>query len=142
MLCSDFRRDMNRDFFQDARRGPQTQPRKDAVRDRIIALRKRNLSVYDIHDALEQSGNHTLSVTAIQEVLRDAGFARLPRRADDERPERPRPARSSDRAMVRSSALVSLSFIPLLAITTHRRAATQRASETTDALRQPAPPVA
>jgi hypothetical protein len=92
MLCSDFRRDMNHDFFQEARRGPQTQPRKDAVRDRVIALRKRNLSVYDIRDALEQSGTHTLSVTAIQEVLRDAGFARLPRRADDERPERPHPS--------------------------------------------------
>jgi hypothetical protein len=104
MVCSDFRRDMNRNFFQDARRGPQTQPRKDAVRDRVIALRKRNLSVYDIRDALEQSGDHTLSVTAIQEVLRDAGFARLPRRADDERPERPRPSADAT-ADVRTFAL-------------------------------------
>lgn len=92
MLCSEFRRDMNRDFFTEARRGPQTQPRKDAVRDRIFALRKRNLSVYDIRDELERSGKDRLSVTAIQEVLREAGFARLPRRADDERPSRSRPS--------------------------------------------------
>ncbi|MGH8895166.1 MAG: hypothetical protein ACRDWY_17965, partial [Actinomycetes bacterium] len=91
MLCSDFRRDANRDFFRDVRRGPQTQPRKDAVRERVVALRKRNLSVYDIRDELERSGKNRLSATAIQEVLRDEGFSRLPRRADDERPDRPRP---------------------------------------------------
>lgn len=82
---------MDRDFFRDIARGPQTQPRKNAVRERVVALRKQNLSVYDIRDALQQSGKDTLSVTAIREVLRDEGFARLPRRADDERPERPRP---------------------------------------------------
>jgi hypothetical protein len=92
MLCSDFRNDPNRDFFRDARRGPQAQPRKDAVRDQVVALRKRNLSVYDIRDELERSGKDRLSATAIQEVLREAGFSRLPRRADDERPDRARPA--------------------------------------------------
>ena len=40
---------------------------------------------------MERAGKERLSATAIQEVLRDEGFARLPRRADDERPERPRP---------------------------------------------------
>ena len=83
---------MDRDFFRDVPHGPQVQPRKDAVRERIVALRKRNLSVYDIRDELERSGKERLSATAIQEVLRAEGFARLPRRADDERPDRPRPA--------------------------------------------------
>jgi hypothetical protein len=87
ILCWRFRQDKDRDFFRDVTRGPQTQPRKDAVREQVIALRKRNLSVYDIRDTLERSGKATLSVTAIQEVLREVGFARLPRRADEERPQ-------------------------------------------------------
>jgi hypothetical protein len=91
VLCWRFRHRMDRDFFRDIPHGPQSQPRKDAVRERIIGLRKRNLSVYDIRDELERSGKDRLSATAIQEVLRDEGFARLPRRADEERPDRPRP---------------------------------------------------
>jgi hypothetical protein len=82
---------MDRDFFREAPHGPKTQPRKDAVRARVVALRKRNFSVYDIRDELERAGPARLSATAIQEVLRAEGFARLPRRADEERPDRPRP---------------------------------------------------
>jgi len=82
---------MDRDFFRDLARGPQAQPRKDAVRARIIDLRKQNFSIYDIRDALERTGPARLSATAIQEVLREEGFARLPRRLDDERPTGPRP---------------------------------------------------
>ena len=91
ILCWRFRHHTERDFFRDVSHGPQSQPRKDAVRARVIALRKMNYSVYDIRDELERSGNNRLSVTAIQEVLRAEGFARLPRRADEERPNRPRP---------------------------------------------------
>lgn len=82
---------MDRDFFRDLARGPQAQPRKDAVRARIIDLRKQNFSIYDIRDALERTGPARLSATAIQEVLREEGFARLPRRLDDERSTGPRP---------------------------------------------------
>ena len=82
---------MDRDFFRPSPHGPKSQPRKDAVRSRVIALRKRNFSVYDIRDELDRAGPGRLSVTAIQEVLRAEGFARLPRRADEERPRRPRP---------------------------------------------------
>lgn len=91
VLCWRFRHEMTRDFFRDIPRGPQAQPRKNAVRERIIALRKRNFSVYDIRDELERSGGDRLGTTAIYEVLRDEGFSRLPRRADDERPKRPSP---------------------------------------------------
>jgi hypothetical protein len=73
-------------FFQDILHGPQSQPKKDAVRERVVELRKKNFSVYDIRDELERLGDKRLSVTAIREVLRDEGFSRLPRRADDERP--------------------------------------------------------
>jgi hypothetical protein len=100
---------MDRDFFRDIPHGPQSQPRKDAVRERIVALRKRNLSVYDIRDELERSGKDRLSATAIQEVLRDEGFARLPRRADEERPDRPRP-RADAVADVRMFSLKERSF--------------------------------
>jgi hypothetical protein len=91
VLCWRFRHEMDRDFFRASPHGPKSQPRKDAVRPRVIALRKRNFSVYDIRDELDRAGPGRLSVTAIQEVLRAEGFARLPRRADEERPRRPRP---------------------------------------------------
>jgi len=91
ILCWRFRHQEEREFFRDVPHGPTSQPHKDAVRDRVIALRKRNFSVYDIRDELERAGTDRLSVTAIQEILRAEGFSRLPRRADEERPDRPRP---------------------------------------------------
>jgi len=87
ILVHRFRHADDRDFFRDVSRGPASQPKKDAVRERVIGLRKRNLSVYDIRDELERTEKNRLSVTAIQEILREEGFARLPRRADDERPK-------------------------------------------------------
>jgi len=94
VLCHKFRRGDLGAFFRDLPRGPQVQAKKDPARPRIIALRKQNLSIYDIQDALRQQG-HPLSLTAIHEVLRAEGFARLPRRRDEERPQRPRPARAA-----------------------------------------------
>jgi hypothetical protein len=91
ILCWRFRHGLIPDFFRDVRHGPQSQPKKNAVRERVIALRKRNFSVYDIRDALERTGPDRLSVTALQEILRAEGFARLPRRAEEERPPRMKP---------------------------------------------------
>ena len=85
ILCYRFRHFMDRDFFRDIPHGPKTQPKKDAVRSRVIKLRKQNYSIYDIRDELQRSGKDYLSSTAIAEVLREEGFSRLPRRADDER---------------------------------------------------------
>ena len=109
ILCWRFRHRMDRDFFRDVPHGPQSQPRKDAVRERVIALRKRNYSVYDIRDELERIGKDRLSVTAIREVLREEGFSRLPRRADEERPNRPRPLADAV-ADVRQFALAEAEF--------------------------------
>lgn len=95
VLCWRFRHKMDRDFFKEVRRGPQSQPKKDAVRDKVISLRKRNYSVDDIRDELETSGTDRLSPTAIQEILKEEGFFRLPRRPDDQRPNRPRPTRDA-----------------------------------------------
>ena len=90
VLCHHFRRDPNPEFFVTSRRGPQTQPKKSAARDAIIELRKQNYSVYEISEALRDRGV-ALSPTGVREVLKAEGFAALPRRLDEERPDRPRP---------------------------------------------------
>jgi hypothetical protein len=89
VLCCQFRR-QHFDFFCARKPGPKNQPKTNAARPLIIALRKQNHSVYDIERALKTQGV-PLSDTAIWEVLRQEGFARLPRRADEERPAQPKP---------------------------------------------------
>jgi transposase len=90
VLCHHFRREPQPAFFLSPRHGPQTQPQKTAARDTIIALRKQNYSVYEISETLQDQGT-SLSPTGVREVLKAEGFAPLPRRLDEERPERPRP---------------------------------------------------
>jgi len=90
VLCHHFRRSQP-DFFRDLKPGPRTQPKKDAVRERILALRKQNLSIYDIERSLQDNGT-PLSGTAIWEILHEEGFTRLPRRQDEERPHSLRPS--------------------------------------------------
>lgn len=90
VLCHQFRQDPHRTFFLSPQKGPQSAPKKDRLREEIIAMRKQNLSIYDIRDALQHSG-HSLSSAAISMILKEEGFARLPRRRDDERPNTARP---------------------------------------------------
>ncbi len=90
VLCHHFRRDPHPLFFASPRPGPRSQPKKSAARDLIVALRKRNYSVYEISEALREH-QRPLSPTAVREVLKAEGFAPLPRRLDEERPARPRP---------------------------------------------------
>ena len=85
MLCHAFRRGALPEFFATTRPGPRDQPRKSAAQEQIVALRKRNYSIYDISRALKQQGT-PLSATAVREVLATQGFAPLPRRLDEERP--------------------------------------------------------
>ena len=87
VLCHQFRRDENPTFFITAPRGPRSQPKKSAARDVIVRLRKQNHSVYEISEELK-SRRLLLSPTAVREVLKEEGFAPLPRRLDDERPYR------------------------------------------------------
>src|SRR6516225_4163792 len=56
VLVHRFRQNPNRDFFLSPTRGPQAAPKKDAARERIITLRKQNLSIYDISRALARDG--------------------------------------------------------------------------------------
>src|SRR5580704_3399337 len=92
VLCHQFRHDPEKraSFFRVPQRGPQTTPARDRVRELAIAMRKRNLSVYDIQRELAEAG-HTISINALSTLLKEEGFARLPRRRDDERPQAIRP---------------------------------------------------
>lgn len=90
VLCHEFRRDPDPQFFAVPKLGPRTQPKKSAAHERVIDLRKRNYSIYDISQTLAEEGV-VLSATAVREVLSEEGFAPLPRRLDEERPVGPHP---------------------------------------------------
>jgi hypothetical protein len=90
VLCHQFRQNPDREFFLTPAKGPHAAPKTDPLREQIIALRKKNLSIYDIHDALRDEGQR-LSPAAISLIVKEEGFARLPRRRDDERPKKSRP---------------------------------------------------
>lgn len=89
VLCHHFRHDpsFRHRFFPDPPRGPTKSKR---VRDLVVALRKMNHSVYDIRKELAAGGT-SLSINALSLLLRQEGFARLPRRLDEERPDLLRP---------------------------------------------------
>ena len=92
VLCHQFRHSPEKraSFFRQPQRGPQSTPARDRVRDLAIAMRKRNLSVYDIQRELATTG-HAISINTLTVLLREEGFSRLPRRADDERPPTVKP---------------------------------------------------
>jgi transposase len=87
VLCHAFRRGDLPEFFATARPGRRDQPKKSRAHEQVVALRKRNYSVYEISQALKEQGT-PLSATAVREVLAEDGFAPLPRRLDEERPVR------------------------------------------------------
>jgi hypothetical protein len=91
VLCHAFRHGTLPEFFETGRTGPREHPRKSRAHEQIVALRKRNYSVYEISQALKEQGT-PLSATAVREVLAEEGFAPLPRRLDEERPHRVGPS--------------------------------------------------
>jgi hypothetical protein len=92
VLCHEFRHNPEKrnSFFQEVKHGPQNAPVRDRVRDLTVAMRKKNLSVYDIQQELAAAG-HAISINALSVLLREEGFDRLPRRRDDERPATVKP---------------------------------------------------
>jgi len=123
VLCHQFRHDPEKRsaFFRPLPR-PHSAPARDPVRELVVTLRKRNLSVYDIQRELA-AGQHPISINALTVLLREEGFARLPRRRDEERPA----ALQADRAEVADVRRLDLSprsfrttlaglflFVPLL----------------------------
>ena len=110
VLCHHFRHDPDKraSFFRQPLHGPQSAPARGRVRDLAVAMRKRNLSVYDIQRELATAG-HTISINSLTILLREEGFSRLPRRADDERPTTVKPE-VADVADVRRLDLSPRSF--------------------------------
>jgi hypothetical protein len=110
VLCHQFRHDPAKRaaFFPVAGHGPHPAPARDRVRDLVVAMRKRNLSVYDIRRELAAAG-HDISINALAILLREEGFARLPRRLDEERPQATRPEAAA-MADIRALSLEPRSF--------------------------------
>jgi hypothetical protein len=90
VLCHGFRQDLKRPFFLPVSKGPHVLAKRNTTREKIIELRKQNLSIYDISRTLKEE-DRRLSPAAVARLLQDAGFAKLPRRADEERPATLRP---------------------------------------------------
>jgi hypothetical protein len=109
VLCHQFRHhpEKRSAFFRPLPR-PHSAPARDPVRELVVSLRKRNLSVYDMQRELA-AGQHPISINALTVLLREEGFARLPRRRDEERPAVLRAA-SAEVADVRRLDLSPRSF--------------------------------
>ena len=97
VLAHQFRQNPERQFFLPPAKGPHTAPKKERLRQQIIALRKQNLSIYDISQALTKE-REPVSPVAVSLILKEEGFARLPRRPDEQRlpGTRPTAAASAD----------------------------------------------
>lgn len=85
-LVTDFRAklgsisSLNDPFFQIKKKGRKEKEGKDDICDIILELRKKNFSVPDIKIALDSKG-YNVSEKYVYLVLRNMGFARLPRRS-------------------------------------------------------------
>ena len=123
VLCRRFRKNPSRPFFLPTQKGPQPGTQNKDSRSTIVALRKQNLSIYDIAEAMKKEGK-PITPAMVSIILKQEGFARLPRRKDDERPSTNRP----EKADVANVAMLDLNprrfrtkfgglflFLPLLA---------------------------
>ena len=108
VIVHQFRNRPRREFFLPPSPAEKPPSKQTRLREQVIALRKQNLSVHDIGRALATEGE-SLSPATIALILKQDGFAKLPRRADDERPDRPRPV-IADVADVRQLDLTPRSF--------------------------------
>lgn len=108
VLAHQFARDPKRAFFLPSERETKPHSKQQRLRHRVVALRKQNLSVQDISRALSYDGNPISSAT-VSAILKKEGFARLPRRLDEERPEGTRPT-VADVADVRQLDLTPRQF--------------------------------
>ena len=70
-------------FFPTKKKKPRKKQISNSIIERIIDLRKKNHSILDIQELLKQDG-HSWSIDTIGRVMREAGFAKLPRRTNIE----------------------------------------------------------
>jgi hypothetical protein len=87
-LIRDFREHLNSEkrgdfFFKDSHLGRKKR-KDDGLDELIISLRKQNFSVEEIV-GIAQSKNFSTSYGYVHKLLKDDGFARLPRRSTDEK---------------------------------------------------------
>lgn len=104
VLACQFRQEPRRPFFLPPAKGPHRAPKSDPWHLKIVQARKQNLSIYDISRLLQEQG-HRLSPVSIAHLLKAEGFARLPRRTEQERPSHPHP----ETAPVADARLLDLS---------------------------------
>lgn len=71
-------------FFIERKRGPKKRHKAIHVKDTVVSLRKKNYSILDIKASLEAM-NIKISHETINELLKEEGFARLPRRKNEDR---------------------------------------------------------
>jgi hypothetical protein len=90
VLVHQFRNQPGRQFFLSPAQDIGPRSKQKRLRDQVVALRKQNLSVHDISRALARE-DESLSPAAVAAILKEEGFAKLPRRLDEERPDHPRP---------------------------------------------------
>jgi hypothetical protein len=90
VLVHQFRKEPDRDFFAPTIRKGRLPGKQKQLRERVNSLRKQNLAVDTISRTLVGDGE-PLSPAAIAALLKEEGFAELPRRGDDERPDQLHP---------------------------------------------------
>jgi len=71
------------EFFVKPQYGPNRRQASDFIHERIVSLRKSGHSVYEIKDILSKEGFST-SIQTINRIIKDEGFAKLPRRTKEE----------------------------------------------------------
>lgn len=71
-------------FFTNIKIGPKSRHKGEKFRSQIIDMRKKNLSIIDIKSILDTQKN-SLSLDAINNILKEEGFERLPRRSHREK---------------------------------------------------------
>ncbi len=71
-------------FFRAGKTGPKERLIDQMLIEKMVVLRKQNYSILDIRMTLEIEG-HTVSLEAIDDILKAEGFAALPRRTRQEK---------------------------------------------------------
>ena len=108
VLVHQFRHDPERPFFVPPAHEIKPRSRQKRLRDRVVALRQQNLSIYEISRTLSRD-DAPISPATVAGILKEEGFARLPRRLDEERPPDVRPT-TADVADVRPLDLAPRPF--------------------------------
>jgi transposase len=108
VLMHQFRKNPDRAFFLPSAREAKPSRERNRIHEQVVAMRKQNSSINDISRALAREGVK-LSARAVAQILKRDGFAKLPRRLDEERPDQPRPT-LADVADVRALDLEPRAF--------------------------------